>query len=261
MQSDVLSPRALRARWLVQWLLVVILLLASNGLASAAPLWQSNATATVVIAALNIRSGPGTGYSRIGGVKKGDILTVLGQSGNCTWLKVKTAQITEGWVSGAARYVTLNIKCNMIPAAVVTAGKASNTAASGGEIAPTATATVVPTATLAPLPTPDLIEEISAKNTCKYFVEQKLVSPSSAIFEGGFFEESWWQVALIRKETAAALDVNVSTMHGQGVWVVTGKGESQNRFGVMIPFTYICAMDFDQSDETWYLLSIDISER
>ena len=146
MRSEVVPSRVLRSRWWSQWVLVVVMLLSSSGLAVAAPLWQSQATATVVIASLNVRSGPATSYARVAGVKKGDVLTVLGQSGNCAWLKIATPQKQEGWVSGAARYVTLNVKCSAIPAASATAGTApapaaatGNQAASGGNAAPTAT--------------------------------------------------------------------------------------------------------------------------
>ena len=64
MRSEVVPSRVLRSRWWSQWVLVVVMLLSSSGLAVAAPLWQSQATATVVIASLNVRSGPGTGYAR-----------------------------------------------------------------------------------------------------------------------------------------------------------------------------------------------------
>ena len=154
MRSEVVPSRVLRSRWWSQWVLVVVMLLSSSGLAVAAPLWQSQATATVVIASLNVRSGPATSYARVAGVKKGDVLTVLGQSGNCAWLKIATPQKQEGWVSGAARYVTLNVKCSAIPAASATAGTASapaaatgNQAANSGNAAPAAT----PAAATAPV--------------------------------------------------------------------------------------------------------------
>lgn len=85
-------------------------------------------TATVSIAALNVRSGPGTTYSRISGVKKGDVLLVLGQINNCAWLQIRTAQNLDGWVAGSSRYVTLNVACGVINAVTVPAASTNVTA-------------------------------------------------------------------------------------------------------------------------------------
>lgn len=56
----------------------------------------------VTTAALNIRSGPGTNYSVIGVLKKGDQVTRIGQSGK--WFKVSTSNGAEAWVS--SKYLT-----------------------------------------------------------------------------------------------------------------------------------------------------------
>ena len=56
-------------------------------------------TATVLVDKLNVRSGPGTGYTRLGGVSANDSLTVVGQAQNCAWLKIETKTL-KGWVSG-----------------------------------------------------------------------------------------------------------------------------------------------------------------
>ena len=148
MRSDVLPPRALQTRWWAQWIVVTALILSSSGLAVAASLGQSSATATVVIASLNVRSGPGTTYAKVGSAQKGEVLTVVGQNGNCAWLKIITPKKLEGWVSGAAKYVTLSAKCSTIPAATANATAAQPTPApaSGGQAAPAATATTAPAA-------------------------------------------------------------------------------------------------------------------
>lgn len=73
-------------------------------------------TAAVVADALNVRSGPGTNYGRVGGVNQGDQLLVIGEYDNCSWLNVITRDEIEGWVSGSSRYVTLNVDCADIPA-------------------------------------------------------------------------------------------------------------------------------------------------
>lgn len=103
-------------------------------------------TATVVVSALNVRAGPGTSFARLGTVRAGDELVVLGKSGNCIWLYVRLADDSEGWVSGAARYVTLNGRC-----ADVLVTRAANSPAPGAT--PQATATRRPAPATQPPPT------------------------------------------------------------------------------------------------------------
>jgi len=74
-------------------------------------------TAEVTTNALNIRSGPGTNYDRLGSLGQGDQLVVLGQYNNCDWLNVQTRDEVVGWVSGNERYVTLDTDCSDIPEA------------------------------------------------------------------------------------------------------------------------------------------------
>jgi len=73
--------------------------------------------AVVIVDRLNVRSGPGTNYNRVGTTTNGEALVVTGQSGNCSWLLVETPTGVAGWVSGSSQYVTLNIPCAEIPAA------------------------------------------------------------------------------------------------------------------------------------------------
>jgi serine protease Do len=125
----------------------------------------SSATATILVDKLNVRSGPGTTYARIGGVVAGDVLTVTGQAQNCGWLKVQTKQL-NGWVSsGQSEYVKLNVPCSKVPIATadaklpaptVAATAAATTTAPAAPTAkppaPTAVPTVAPTAIPAPEP-------------------------------------------------------------------------------------------------------------
>ncbi|MEZ4676892.1 MAG: SH3 domain-containing protein [Caldilineaceae bacterium] len=67
--------------------------LAPDGLGNTTP------TAEVVVDALNVRSGPGTNYGRIGGVSRGEQLIVIGEYNNCGWLNVQTR---ERWVGSPA---------------------------------------------------------------------------------------------------------------------------------------------------------------
>jgi serine protease Do len=73
--------------------------------------------AEVTTNALNIRSGPGTTYPRLGSAGQGDQLVVLGQTNDCGWLNIQTRDELVGWVSGSSRYVTLNAECSAIPEA------------------------------------------------------------------------------------------------------------------------------------------------
>ena len=55
----------------------------------------------VMTSSLNIRSGPGTSYDKVGSLKVGNVITIIGKSGN--WYKIKSGKVT-GFVS--AKYVT-----------------------------------------------------------------------------------------------------------------------------------------------------------
>ena len=91
---------------------------------------QSNATVTILADRLNVRSGPGTGYSVAASAKKGEKYTVTGQNGNCAWLKISSGGKALGWVSGGKSFVKLNGACSGIPAA--------GASSAGGAAAPTA---------------------------------------------------------------------------------------------------------------------------
>ena len=57
----------------------------------------------VTTTTLNVRSGPGTGFSIIGQVHHGEIVTYLHATPAWDWVTIKTAQNTTGWCS--ARYL------------------------------------------------------------------------------------------------------------------------------------------------------------
>ena len=71
--------------------------------------------ATVKAEALNMRTGPGVEYDRIGVVREGDVLDVVARTPAGDWLKVRGPDGTEGWV--AAGYVTLDIAPGEVPEA------------------------------------------------------------------------------------------------------------------------------------------------
>ncbi len=76
----------------------------------------TNGSAVVVADRLNVRSGPGTSYNRVGAVASGDVLAVTGQFNACSWLQIVTPSGVEGWVSGSSEYVTLGTRCTDLPA-------------------------------------------------------------------------------------------------------------------------------------------------
>lgn len=65
----------------------------------AAPMGQTAGTAVVHTGALNVRSGPGVGYSAIAVAYQGQTLTLLGRLSNNSWVKVQLANGTQGWVN------------------------------------------------------------------------------------------------------------------------------------------------------------------
>jgi serine protease Do len=73
--------------------------------------------AVVEVDSLNIRSGPGTNYNRVGVASQGDALIVNGQIDSCDWLQITTVDGIEGWASGKEQYVTLDTRCTDIPEA------------------------------------------------------------------------------------------------------------------------------------------------
>lgn len=104
-------------------------------------------TATVLVDKLNVRSGPGTGYTRLGGVSANDVLTVVGQAQNCAWIKIETKTL-KGWVSGQSGYLRLSTACSKIPAAaapaLVPAAAPTAVTAAVPPVVPTATPVAEP---------------------------------------------------------------------------------------------------------------------
>jgi len=96
------------------------------------PLVAHAATGTQAIvdtAALNVRSGPGTGFAVIDVVHSGDSLPVTGQNSSAGWYQVSLADGRTGWVSGAL--VSLSGDTSSIPVAAAGTAAAGTTAASG----------------------------------------------------------------------------------------------------------------------------------
>jgi Bacterial SH3 domain len=63
---------------------------------------------TVLVPALNVRSGPGTGYPVISGLRQGNAAAIVGRHSASGWWQVKTPGGVTGWVSGAPSLVRVN---------------------------------------------------------------------------------------------------------------------------------------------------------
>jgi serine protease Do len=96
-------------------------------------------TAQVLVPTLNVRSGPGTNYTRIGAVNNGERLVVTGQFSNCSWLQVTTLSGASGWISGGQQFVRLDGDCAKITAVAAppppstTSGGSSSSAAGSNQ--------------------------------------------------------------------------------------------------------------------------------
>lgn len=104
-------------------------------------------TAVITTGALNVRSGPGIGYSKVTIVYSGQYVTLIGRNSNSSWVKVRTSANQEGWVN--ATYISTSGAVNTLPVldaptlaatAVITTGALN--VRSGPGITYTATAVV-----------------------------------------------------------------------------------------------------------------------
>jgi N-acetylmuramoyl-L-alanine amidase len=95
-------------------LLVALFLLAAQPATVQA---QAAPSVTILADRLNVRAGPGTGYSVVASAVSGEKYGVVGQNGGCAWLQIAKSGKTLGWVSGSKSYTRLNGACSGIPAA------------------------------------------------------------------------------------------------------------------------------------------------
>jgi len=56
---------------------------------------------------LNVRSGPGTNYSVVASLKKGDAVDIVGRSKDSQWARLNLPKVAEAWVS--AQYLDISI--------------------------------------------------------------------------------------------------------------------------------------------------------
>ncbi len=85
--------------------LLAVLLTGALLIPSAAAQDTGGPTLTVLTRALNVRSGPGTGFAVIGGLKQGDTATIVGRHSASGWWQITTTGGKIGWVSGSTALV------------------------------------------------------------------------------------------------------------------------------------------------------------
>lgn len=81
-------------------------------------------------------------------------------------------------------------------------------------------------------------DEYAARNVCKQFVEDRLVSPSSADFT----------------------DTSARHLQGSSEWLVTGSVDAENRMGASIRVDYQCQVAHEGGDN-YRLVDLQHSER
>lgn len=89
----------------------------------------------VIVATINMRSGPGAQHPVVGRGAAGDLYPVVGRTDGCSWLQIVLEDASQVWVSGASAYTNLNIPCSAVP------------------VGEDAIAAAIPTATSTPRPT------------------------------------------------------------------------------------------------------------
>ena len=85
---------------------------------------------TVLTRALNVRSGPGTNYPVIGGLKQGDSAAIVGRHSASGWWQIALAGGKTGWVSGSTALVKVSGATDTAPQVAAPAVPA-RTAATG----------------------------------------------------------------------------------------------------------------------------------
>ena len=66
-------------------------------------------TAVISVGALNVRSGPGTGYAPSAVVFQGESVSVIGRNSASTWIKIQLNDGRTGWVYAPYTQVSVNI--------------------------------------------------------------------------------------------------------------------------------------------------------
>ncbi len=91
----------------ILFIAVLALVLRPSAASAAVPAQTTpGATIRVNVAALNVRSGPGLSYERIGQVRAGSQLEVVAADDGSQWLQVCCVDGQQGWVLGSPEFVS-----------------------------------------------------------------------------------------------------------------------------------------------------------
>lgn len=108
-----------------------------------------------VVTALNVRSGPGTGYPVIGGLDAGSAVPITGRNAAADWWQVSLPDATIGWLY-APLVETTGSTAAVAVAADIPAPPTQTATAAAPTPAPIAQATEPPPAAPAPSPAPEV---------------------------------------------------------------------------------------------------------
>lgn len=102
-------------KWAVLSLMLLVLF-AAVGTASAAPAEQGPIGTIGNVSLLNVRSGPGVGHGIITRVSAGAVVTLLSRNADASWVEVALAGGVRGWVN--SRYVLTSFPINSLPTSI-----------------------------------------------------------------------------------------------------------------------------------------------
>lgn len=103
----------------IRWLLPLLFVLAAGlvGALPAAAQGGDSTTLTVIVPALNVRSGPGPAYNPVDFMERGDTATIIGQDANTGWWQVRFADGATGWVTNDLSYVQVTGNISLVQTA------------------------------------------------------------------------------------------------------------------------------------------------
>ncbi|MCO6453206.1 MAG: SH3 domain-containing protein [Caldilineales bacterium] len=94
----------------------------------------SGILATVLPNRLNLRAGPGVDQAVAGSMTAGELVTIIGRTGDGAWYQVETSAGRQGWA--AARYLQLTGDADAVPVTGTSTSAVPAPAASSGGVSP-----------------------------------------------------------------------------------------------------------------------------
>ena len=88
------------AALLVVFLAVGLLTVAAPGAEASAYHQETPGASATATQTVNLRGGPGTGYSRLGQLRAGQALPILGKNQDGSWWQVQMSNGSKAWIAG-----------------------------------------------------------------------------------------------------------------------------------------------------------------